>query len=118
MCQALHRLRRALAENDELTAAEAALELDVELVVGGYREVAAYTAVLGILKTLPRPQSPIGQRLVNLLRSHWDYVPADILADARAFCEAASKEFIDAGAYQAMIEFASGEWPGHRASDV
>src|ERR1700741_2891348 len=106
MCQSLHRLRRALAANDEFAADEAALELDIELIVGGYKEVGAYAAVLAILKALPQPQSPLGGRLANLLRSHWDHVPADVLADARAFCDAATEVFSDAGGYQALIELA------------
>jgi hypothetical protein len=100
-------------------AVDAGHEVDVELVLNRADVPAVSSEVLAILKALPQPQSPIGQRLVNIFQAHWAHVPPAVLADARAFCETASREFVDAGAHQAMIELASGEWPGHaRASDV
>jgi hypothetical protein len=119
MSQSLERLRLAIAASDTVAAVEAGHEVDVELVVNPANAEAVFLELLAMLKALPQPQSPVGQRIVNIFQSHWDRVPAGVLADARAFCEGASAEFVDAGAYQAMIELASGEWPGHvRASDV
>jgi len=119
MSKPLQRLRLALAADDADAAVDAALDLDVELVFTGRQNPTLYSDVLAILKTLHQPQSRVGQTLVNIFQAHWDRVPVSVLADARSFCAAASAEFVDAGAHQAMVELASGEWPGHvRASDV
>jgi hypothetical protein len=118
MNQALDRLRSALGDNDTDAAVDAGHVLDVVLAADAKNAAAVYPELLAILKALPQPQSAIGQRLVNIFQNHWNEVPAEVLADARAFCEAATEKFVDAGAYQAMIELASGEWPGHRAGDV
>jgi len=98
MSQYLYRLRSALAANDERAAVEAGHAVDVELVVDRENADAVFSELLAMLKALPQPQSSVGQRLVNIFQSHWDHVPADVLADARAFCEIASAKFVDAGA--------------------
>jgi HPt (histidine-containing phosphotransfer) domain-containing protein len=118
MRQALDRLRSALAANDIDAAVDAGHGLDLVLAASGAKAAAAYSELLAVLKALPQPQSEVGHVLVNIFQNHWDQVPADVLADARAFCEASTKDLVDAGAYQAMVELASGEWPGHRAGDV
>jgi len=117
MSRILNRLKQALAASDMETAVEAAMALDVELVLNDPRTPEVYSSLLDTLKALPQPQSRIGQTLVNLFQWHRKHVPPDVLADVRAFCEAASEKFIDAGAHQAMVELV--EWPGHAdASDV
>jgi hypothetical protein len=118
MRQSLIRLREALAIEDWSEVEDAVNALSVDLVLDRQGAGEVYAAVLGHLKALPQPQSRVGGLLVNLFQFNWDHVPPDVLADARAFCEVASADFVDAGAYQAMIELASGEWPGHRASDA
>jgi hypothetical protein len=119
MNQPLDRLRLALAANDTDAAVDAVHGLDIVLAADEAKARAVYPELLAILKTLAQPQSQIGQCLVNIFQYHWDHVPPDVLADARAFCNVATETFVEAGAYQAMIELASGEWPGHRrASDA